>query len=197
MGGNDIIYGGAGDDVIYGGDGGDKMYGHLGADHYDGGGATFDEVRYFNSSVGLVIDMNNAANSTGFAAGDTFVNVERIHATNHADTVILADGVSLHDARGGDDHITDGAGFEYVKGGAGADTFAFVAGDSERDQVKDFAIGTDLIDLTAWGATGMNDLTIYEDSGVLFVDMGAEGISLDGLDANDISSLTASSFVFV
>ena len=197
LGGNDIIYGGAGDDVINGGDGGDKMYGHLGSDHYDGGGSSFDEVRYFNSSVGLVIDMVNSSNSTGFAAGDTYVNVERIHGTNYADTITLTSGVSVHDARGGDDHITDGAGFEYIKGGAGADTFAFVAGDSERDQIKDFTIGTDLIDLTAWGVTGMNDLTIYEDSGVLFVDMASEGIRLEGLDGSDIASLTASSFVFI
>ncbi|MEP1698530.1 MAG: hypothetical protein ABJJ69_18510, partial [Paracoccaceae bacterium] len=67
------------------------------------------------------------------------------------------------------------------KGGTGADTFRFVAGDGETDRVTDFALGEDLLDLTAWGVTDFGELTIATSGDDLIVSYGVESLQLDGV----------------
>ena len=50
----------------------------------------------------------------------------------------------------GADILADGAGADRLYGGAGADMFVLSA-DGVEDRIADFQIGTDRIDLTAWG----------------------------------------------
>lgn len=58
----------------------------------------------------------------------------------------------------GGDTITGGAGGDALEGGSGTDTFVFAAGDgglgsADSDVILDFAQGSDLIDLSSFGAT--------------------------------------------
>lgn len=201
--GDDVYFGGAGDDVLYGGAGMDRFYGGMGADIYDGGSDSRDEVLYMNAATGLTIDMINAQNSTGEAQGDTYISIERIRGTNFSDIIRLAEGVDVYDARGGNDIIYDAAGFEMMKGGAGADTFVLMSGDGQQDRVLDFTIGEDLLDLSAWGVSSLDDLSITQrtsGSGApmsgLIITHGVNDVRMDGLTQSDISALTADNFLF-
>uniref|UniRef100_UPI0026206838 calcium-binding protein n=1 Tax=uncultured Tateyamaria sp. TaxID=455651 RepID=UPI0026206838 len=198
--GDDAIYDGAGDDTVEGGAGRDRLYAGDGADSYDGG-AGVDEVYYTRSTSGLTIDMTDSTNSTGIAAGDTFANIEYVRGSDF-DDVIIADAQRVF-GNGGDDILQDGAGFQFLLGGAGADTFRFIAGDVTRDRVQDFELGQDRLDFSAWGATQLSELSINEPvsgsgtpQGRLLIEYGAEGIWLDGLGSNDIAELTSDHFMF-
>ena len=202
--GNDNIYDGAGNDTVFGGSGDDRFWAGAGADSYVGGEGTKDEVLYQNSGTGLVIDMTNAANSTGIAAGDTFDSIERVRGTNFADTIIASDGVDIWDAKGGDDLLIDGGGLTFMQGGAGADTFRFIAGDGQQDIIHDFEIGVDHIDLSLWGVTSFGQLSITPRSaadgtplGGVIIDFGGESIRINNLNVADVALLTEDNFVFV
>ena len=84
---------------------------------------------------------------------------------------------------GGDDLIVGGRGVDKLTGNAGIDTFRFLNADEsgvgvgERDQILDFAIGVDKIDLRYVRATA---------AGLSFTRAGANvivGVDLD-LDGN-------------
>ena len=197
--GSDTVHDGAGDDVVYGGDGQDRFFAGAGADHYDGGAHHNDEVLYHQSSTGLTIDMTDASNSTGVAAGDTFVGIERIKGTNYDDVIILAGSTAVNDARGGDDLIIDGDGLNTMRGGAGADTFQFTAGDGHQDRIDDFTIGEDIIDVSAWGMSGVDEfeITAHSSGNGVVLTHGDDNIRLLGLTVNDANTMTDSDFVFV
>jgi len=197
--GNDVIKDSDGDDTVYGEDGRDTFYAGDGADFYDGG-ADKDTVRYREIGSGLTIDMNNSANSTGVAAGDTFANIEKIQGTNYDDVIFLAAGVS-GEGWGGNDVIYDSTGAESMNGGAGADTFVFVAGDGFRDQITGFEEGIDLIDISAWGASEFGDLTIttrvLSNGTQANVDISYNGdtLRLHKLSLADVANIDASDFI--
>ena len=197
--GNDVIKDGDGNDTVYGEDGRDTFYAGDGADYYDGG-ADIDTVRYRDIGTGLTIDMTNAANSTGVAAGDTFTSIEKIQGTNYDDIIFLAAGVN-GEGWGGNDIIYDNTGAESMNGGAGADTFVFVAGDGYRDQITGFEEGIDLIDISAWGASEFGDLTInivaLSNGTEAHVDISYNGeeLRLHKLSLADVANIDASDFV--
>ena len=199
--GHDVIKDSDGDDTVYGEDGRDTFYAGDGADFYDGG-ADKDTVRYREVGSGLTIDMNNSANSTGVAAGDTFANIEKIQGTNYDDVIFLAAGVN-GEGWGGNDVIYDSTGAESMNGGAGADTFVFVAGDGFRDQITGFEEGIDLIDISAWGASEFGDLTIttraLSNGTQADVDISFNGdtLRLHKLSLADVANIDAGEFIFV
>ena len=190
------MYAGAGDDTVYGGAGFDKFYASEGADHYDGG-KNRDDVRYFNSTEGLVIDMNDASQSTGLAAGDTFHLIEEVLGTNYDDVIRVSEGVRVRDARNGNDDITDSTGLEVLRGGNGADIFRFVANDGETDQISDFTIGEDRIDVAAWGVSSFNDLvfTSTNDGADTLVSFGSESVLLKSFDEIEIGLVGHADFI--
>jgi len=105
----EVILGGNGGDTIigyrdsattiYGGTGADLLKGGTAADYFDGGTSTatgiVDVVSYDNSPVGLTINLNTTSLSTGYAAGDTYVNIEKILGSTLADTFIGGTTASL------------------------------------------------------------------------------------------------------
>ena len=201
--GSDLIYDGAGDDTVDGGAGRDYFYAGDGADAYEGGGTERDEVFYTTSTSGLTIDMTDASNSTGIAAGDTFSNIEFLYGSEFDDVIIMDTQRAF--GRGGNDVLQDGAGFQVFNGGSGNDTFVFIAGDGHRDRVEDFTIGEDMLDLSAWGVTSLNDagFNIYERvngqgqlQGDLIVEFNGESVQLQGLTQIDIAGIDASHFLF-
>ncbi len=84
------------------------------------------------------------------------------------DTLTGSDAGDLIGGGGGDDILSggagadilmEGAGEDVLYGGAGADIFVLEA-DGETDTIADFQLGIDRIDLSAWGARSILDLTI-------------------------------------
>ena len=83
-----------------------------------------------------------------------------------------------------------------MQGDAGVDIFVFAAGSgSDADIISNFTLGEDLMDLSAFGLTGMGDLTIGSDG------MGQALITLTSgdtilLGAIDPATLTSGDFIF-
>lgn len=198
--GDDRVYDGAGDDTVDGGDGRDIFFAGGGADSYDGG-ADRDEVRYSTATEGLTINTVDGSQGTGIAAGDTFTNVEYVYGTDF-DDVIVGDVERLF-GLSGNDVLQDGAGAQRLVGGAGADTFRFIAGDGAEDRAADFTIGEDIFDLSLWGVTQRSELNIFEATngqgvlqGRLTIEFNGERIRVDGLADEDIANLTEDHFIF-
>ncbi|WP_321335703.1 M10 family metallopeptidase [Breoghania sp.] len=123
------LYGNAGNDTLNGGDGNDILWGGLGADVLNGG-AGIDRAQYHLAAAAVTADLLIAANNTGEAAGDTYVSIENLCGSGHADN-LLGDnaansiwgwhGNDLIYGRNGDDAIYGGGGSDILWGGLGAD----------------------------------------------------------------------------
>ncbi|KAG1649457.1 Iron-regulated protein FrpA [Nymphon striatum] len=200
--GSDRIYDGDGDDIVFGGAGNDSFYAGGGADVYDGGAGT-DHVRYNYAGPNLIVDMNNPDNNTGIAAGDQYTSVERLSGSNHDDVLHLAAGMVAF-GRNGDDIFYDSTGREIMKGSGGADTFVLMAGDGHQDRVVSFQVGQDVLDISSWGASSIDDLNIYQfvsGSGNAqnraIVEFNGESLSLHSFDPVNIPLLSNDDFIFL
>jgi Ca2+-binding RTX toxin-like protein len=91
-------------------------------------------------------------------------------------------------------------------GGAGSDTFRFIDSDDDRDRISDFELGVDMIGLSLWGVTSLNDagLVIEERTNGQGVQQGdlvitfngnSNYIRIDHLDTADIAALDANHFI--
>lgn len=196
--GDDKVYDGAGDDTVEGGAGKDLFYAGAGADAYDGGDDNKDEVLYTTSAIGLTLDLTNTANSTGIAAGDSYINVERLTGSNFDDMIIGGSGIAHLKGADGNDIIIDGVEKNYLTGGAGADIFRLIAGDGYEERIYDFTLGEDVIDLSLWGVTSLSELTITEgaNGNNLLIQFGTELVRLNGYTAADIALFTDAAFIF-
>ncbi len=126
----------------------------------------------------------------------TFFN-EDIVGTAADDTISASGGDDLVTGGGGADTISDGTGIDTLYGGIGgptsnADTFRMSA-DNRSDKIFDFQDGIDVIDITAWGAQGIGDLTLSDHgSGRVILRHGREAIVIDdgarGLRAADLDT---------
>ncbi|QDL91195.1 calcium-binding protein [Paroceanicella profunda] len=95
----------------------------------------------------------------------------------------------------GNDLLRGGAGDDILAGGKGADTFVFRGSDLGVDRINDFTVGLDFIRLSASDFSGFEDLSISEQGGNAYIDLGdGDGILLAGVDAD---SLSAGDFQFV
>jgi hypothetical protein len=179
--GNDLLYGGKGDDFLFGGDGNDTLFGAkgddfmqggLGADSFQGGQGT-DTVDYSDATSGMTVYVNyNTA--TGYAAGDTFTNVENLVGGAY-DDLLQAGSAGKAFGGGGNDTLfgsnlgtTDGG---VIRGDAGYDTLRMDYGDTR-----------------AWIQYGQGYDTIKffeEDSDKLFVDLSEFGLG-NTFDSNEI-----------
>ena len=117
----DTLNGGEGNDTLIGGGGNDILNGGPGADVLNGGDG-FDAATYETSPTGLVIDLAVPANSTGEAAGDTFIDIERWIGSNFNDTMVAGDQPVWFWGHAGDDVQMGGAGNDTLESGDGNDT---------------------------------------------------------------------------
>lgn len=208
-GGHDTIWGGAGNDTIngedgndyhYGGAGDDLIIGNYGADYHDGGTGydTFDFTFY-----GGNMEMNLTAGTMTFIGwGHHMIeNFEAVLTGAGNDILLGTDGVNLLSAGAGNDRLEGGLGADTLTGGAGADTFVFVSGDTDVDEVTDFQFGSDVLDISAWGATGFGDLTITttQTGSTYDVDVtyNSEALKLTGVAQTNLALLVADDFLFV
>ena len=171
---DDVIYGDdqavnnlmglAGNDRIYGGGGYDVMIGGAGADFLDGG-AGKDELDYEEAPMGLTASLFNPSINTGYAAGDTYVNIEDIAGSAFAD-ILQGDmnnndmiglegndimyGMGGNDAiqgREGDDTLIGDDDWDLLVGGTGNDTAVFsrsIADYTITQTGSNFTVGTTL-----------------------------------------------------
>ena len=124
--GDDQLFGRSGNDTLRGGLGNDTLIGGLGADVLDGG-AGADTVQYLGN-VAQRIDLLLSHNSTGEAAGDTFLGIEVVVGGSANDTLLGNLTAELLDGSAGDDVIYGRAGDDTLRGGTGNDMFFGGAG---------------------------------------------------------------------
>ncbi|MCP5083008.1 MAG: hypothetical protein GY948_15085 [Alphaproteobacteria bacterium] len=204
--GNNDLWGNHGDDQLFGGDGNDLLLGMGGGDHLDGGEGT-DRAQYNHSTAGVIVDLQNTSDNTGFAEGDTYVSIEDLYGSNFADslrgdagdnTIWGADGNDALFGRGGNDRLFGGKGDDHISGGDGNDTFWF---DNEfgTDRVEDFEVlnPAEKIDLSAVSEiSGFDDLMsnhLTAQNGNAVITAGNNKIILEGVL---LSELDNSNFAF-
>ena len=176
--GDDIIWSGLGNDIINGGTGRDKLYGgagndtatyedssaavrvNLNANRGRGGeaqgdrlydienliGSDYDDT-LFGDAISNILEGGDGADTLNGEGGNDF-----LFGGNGDDTLIGGDG---------DDILNGGLDRDILWGGDGIDIFEFLdvaeSGiGSNRDVIKDFEQGVDLIDLAAMGATSFS-----------------------------------------
>ena len=96
------------------------------------------------------------------------------------------------------EEIQDLAGADNLFGRGGADQFT-MALDGQLDRIKDFQDGSDVIDVTAWGATSLGDLTLTQHTtGRVSVVHGSETLLVsDTARSLVVADVTADDFIFV
>jgi Ca2+-binding RTX toxin-like protein len=139
--GNDTLRGEAGNDTMLGGDGNDTLFGDAGDDLLTGG------VGNDALSGGLGADTLNGNGGDDTLNGDAGADV--LAGGSGAD--VLSGGLDADTLNGGSgaDRLEGGGGDDQLTGGTGADTFVFLTTTGGVDRLLDFALGTDVIDLSA------------------------------------------------
>ena len=88
-----------------------------------------------------------------------------------------------------------GAGADTMDGGIGFDTFIFDTGHG-MDTITDFRNGQDLIDISAFGLPGFDDLAFASDADGVAIDLAAHGGGTILLEGFDIANVDATDFLF-
>ena len=213
--GNDTLIGGSLDDRFNGGDNADRLVGNDGNDNLLGGGSG-DVIRGgdgndFIDGEGGVDDVRggNGADEVLGGIGDDTVR-------GGAGDDIVDGGKGDDDVRGGsgDDDVIGGLNKDQLFGGSGRDVFIFreeadSTNDSNRDFIKDFDIGEDLIDLsllpgvlTFVGSSGFSgtarEVRVVENSAgnsVIYVDVDGDGTGDMRIIAEGVTGLSESDFL--
>ncbi|MFE0753923.1 calcium-binding protein, partial [Inquilinus sp. NPDC058860] len=137
--GANILKGYDGSDRLSGGDGNDILNGGTGGDAINGG-AGIDLVTYFDSTVGVTVNLATGTGSGGTAHGDTLAAIEAVNGSTHADTLIGNSAANTLRGSDGNDFLRGGAGADILDGGTGVDTVSYT--DSTRGVTVNLAAGT-------------------------------------------------------
>lgn len=131
------------------------------------------------------------ATLVGSATADTLTG------DNADDLIWGADGNDSLSGSGGDDLIAGGAGLDRLSGGAGADVFLF-SNDLERDEVLDFELGIDRLDLSDWGRIyDASSLSIQERSDGAIISYNHLSLRLFSDDGSRIEAEMVSNDMFL
>ncbi|MDB5551031.1 MAG: protein of unknown function toxins and related Ca2+-binding protein, partial [Rhizobium sp.] len=190
------------------------------ADDFDGDrdvvGADSNAQLTLSGSSRFVVTNNtadvDASAMTGGVSITSGAGNQSLTGGTGADTLIGGANDDVIIGGGGADRINGGAGVDLLTGDAGADTFVFVSGDSlfgaaTRDHITDFAINTDVIDISSGtfaNIDNFNDLLISIGVGstVITLDVNNNGVADAAdtqitLDGNYVGqSFSGSDFVF-
>lgn len=203
--GSDTLAGGAGNDLILGSSGDDLL---IDTDGNVDGGAGVDtlvaDYSQLNNGAGVHVGYNNQNAVFSRLNGSILLNYSNIEGFNITGTQ-YAD-VLLGSAGG--DTLTGGAGNDILTGVAGADNFRFNAPNEGVDQITDFSVVDDTIQvsaaefgggLIAGGAIAANQFVIgasaqnTSDRFIYNPQTGALSFDLDGVGgANQIQIATLS-----
>lgn len=161
-GGDDTLSGGADDDTLQGGDGDDDLYGDAGNDGLRGGegddvleGGADNDVLSGNNGADELYGDEGEDNLKGGNGDDTLDggdDGDTLAGNDGNDNMFGGLGDDVLKGGNGEDFMVGGDGRDIMTGGADADTFKFEAlSDSgtggDRDQIRGFTVGEDLIDL--------------------------------------------------
>ena len=187
--------GGAGDDTLYGFEGNDTLIGGAGADVLDGGAGT-DTVSYaVGSGNSVTVNLSTGLGSGNDAQGDTYTDIENVIGSNNDDVLTGDANANVINGGDGNDTIEGLGGGDTLTGGAGNDTFVYVGAGTDGDTITDFTQGDDRIDVSSYGLTDINDLTIADDgfgNAMIFLPSG-DDVTLTGVAP---VALTDSDFIF-
>ena len=173
--GDDLIKSGIGDDLIEGGAGRDKMYGGAGNDtaSYETSSAgvrvnlTANRGRDGDAQGDRLYDIENLIGSDHADAliADDLINQleggdgdDSLSGRGGNDLLFGDGGDDVLQGDAGDDILNGGVGRDTLWGGTGADIFEYLeladsgTAGADRDVIRDFEQGVDLIDLSAIGA---------------------------------------------
>jgi Ca2+-binding RTX toxin-like protein len=210
--GNDSLFGDNNEDTIYGGDGDDTIDGGYQRDTIYGGDG--NDVIY-----GSRTENNNDREDWLYGeAGDDFLSGgyhhdrlyggdgnDRLDGGGNNDYLYAGSGNDILIGGRDYDYLYGGAGFnimdggthrDYYYGGSGTDIFVFSAASHAtsafQDRIYNFQQGTDKIDLTGLGLTGIGDLSITTGGNTYIRDLST-GFEVRVM--NNIS-FVASDFIF-
>lgn len=206
--GADVLTGRAGNDRLSGESGGDVLLGGTGNDVLDGG--TGSDTASYRDAASMVTVSLATQSSSGALGADRLFRVENLEGSKFSDRLegdVLANSLGggsgldrLFGRRGedfllgerGDDFLNGGLDADQLSGGGGRDLFDFdTLGDSapgagNRDVVRDFASGSDRIDLVTIdaraGTTGNDVFTFLRAEGAAFTAAGQVRWFQDGGD---------------
>lgn len=185
--GNDIIKGGNGDDYLDGGKGNDELFGEQGDDTY-----------LIDSLDDKIVELDKGGEDTVLSPIDYVLpehveNLTLIGATaktatgNELNNTLTANNVgNTLNGLAGDDRLVGSLGADTLTGGDGKDTFVFkTALNGNVDEITDFTLGQDLIELSKDIFTSLNkgmdnlgDFVNYDNaSGHLSYDGDGKGIA--------------------
>jgi Ca2+-binding RTX toxin-like protein len=187
------LRGGAFDDTLIGNAGANSFRGDLG----------FDFVAYWTAAAGVTADLANAANNTGEAAGDTYIEIEALAGSAFADTLI---------GDAGDNELMGGAGADTLDGGGGVDFALYSSlsggvvvnladetantGDAAGDVFTSIEgiVGTEFADVLI-GDSGDNFLDGVEGNDTLNGGAGNDTAVLGGLSSEYTKTKTATGWI--
>ena len=179
------LNGGGGNDELHGKGGNDLLVGYTGADLLDGGPG-IDAVSYHWSNEGVAVNLKEGTSEGGYAEGDVIIDVEILGGTLYDDVL-----VGNHEPN----QLYGYSGNDTLEGGGGVDRFVFDWFNGD-DTILDFTDNVDLIDLSIFGLTGFDDLTLTSNSNGVTIDMTTSGGGTILLEDFDIANLDASDFLF-
>jgi Ca2+-binding RTX toxin-like protein len=191
--GDDFLVGGALSSAIYGFGGNDTIDGGAGGDYLDGGAGN-NSLYYFNSASLVYVNLAASATLGGDAQGDTILNFQNIVGSNTAGDSLWGDAQSNSIfGYGGNDTIGGIGGNDYLVGGTGNDTFVFFAGSNGRDEIEDFKIGDDKLQISSSLVANFASLVMNQSGANTIITFGADSIQLDNIL---VANLHASDFTF-
>ena len=147
----------AGDDQLFGREGADTLTGGDGGDLLDGGDG-FDVASYADANAGVTANLADSARNTGYAAGDTYVDIEGLEGSVFGDELTGDTGDNMLDGGDGNDWLYGGLGADGLIGGAGTD---YLIGQDGAD-ILDGGDGSDFAYYFLSGAGLTADL-LYQD----------------------------------
>ena len=198
--GDDVLQGSAGADTLRGGDGNDTLMGGADGDSLIGGNGVADSngnddvngiadvVSYANyqgtaSRTGLLIDLQNTANSSGDAKDDTYSGLEVLEGSGKDDTVVGGHATIRTLQGGGGDDVFKGLDLVYdtVVGGVGTDSIDLTAQPNAQNGIDFELTSSQFASIeVVIGTTGNDTLDGSAYNGPLTL-MGGEGAGNDVL----------------
>jgi Ca2+-binding RTX toxin-like protein len=183
--GNDTLSGLDGDDKLLGGSGDDILIGGLGRDILDGGlAAGSDTASYANAVTGLTVSLATPSLNTGEALGDSYIQIDNLIGSDHADTLYGDAGNNKLEGGAGNDTLVGGAGADTFDGGIGTDTVSYVSSLigltlSDAGGGNGEASGDVYTNIEKIVATNQDDTFVFSGTSTMLLDGGAGSNTVD------------------
>ncbi len=173
---DDTMNGGAGRDWLYGGDGADTMSGGIDGDNLYGGDG--DDIMNGDGGGDVLHGQNGNDTINGGDGNDLiqgFADNDTLNGDDGNDYIYGGDGVDRLNGGDGIDRLWGGANDDILVGGnnvdilygeGGNDVFGFISTDA-KDEVRDFTMGEDSLNITdilsgyTHGLSDINDFVVF------------------------------------